>query len=106
VTVLPRDDRLHPRSRVRTTIRSGRRVRSGSLIVHHAAGEGGPHVAVVTVKGFDSAVARHRRQRQVRHALAGIWTLLPDGDLVVRALPEPVSFPQLCADLRAAVKRL
>jgi len=106
VTVLPRDDRLHPRSRVRTTIRSGRRVRSGSLIVHHVVGEGGPHVAVVTVKGFENAVGRHRRQRQVRHALADMWELLPDGDLVVRALPANVSFAQLRTDLRVAVGRL
>lgn len=106
MTVLARDDRLHPRSRVRSTIRQGHRVRRGCLVVHFVADSGGPHAAVVAGKGFRGAVERHRRQRQIRHALAKLWQDLPSGSIVVRALPADVDYCDLEADLREAVRRL
>ena len=57
--------------------------------------------AVIAGKGPGNAVARHRRQRQLRHALAGMWHELPGGSWVIRALPgdgDPV------VDLRRAVQ--
>lgn len=106
MTVLARDDRLHPRSRVRSTIRHGRRVRSGSLVVHFVADSDRPRAAVVVGKGFPGAVQRHRRQRQVRHALAAMWEHLPAGSIVVRALPGDAAYGQLHHDLDRAVRRL
>ncbi len=106
MTVLPREHRLHPRSRVRATIRHGRRVRSGSIVVHYVADGSSPRAAVIVGKGFGGAVQRHRRQRQVRHALARIWDRLPAGSYVVRALPADVGFPQVSDSLEAAVARL
>jgi ribonuclease P protein component len=104
--VLARDDRLHPRSRVRATIRRGARVRSGSLVVHFVADGDRPRAAVVVGKGFGGAVERHRRQRQVRHALASLWDELPAGAIVVRALPAEAGYAQLRKDLDRAVRRL
>lgn len=106
MTMLARDDRLHPRSRVRSTIRHGRRVRSGSLVVHFVGDDQHPHAAVVVGKGFRGAVERHRRQRQVRHAVWAMWEDLPAGSLVIRALPADTVYEQLLADLRKAVRRL
>ena len=101
-----RDDRLHPRSRVRATIRQGRRVRRGCLVVHFVADSDRPNAAVVVSKGFGGAVERHRRQRQVRHALASLWDELPAGSIVVRALPSVADFTTISEDLRQAVHRL
>lgn len=104
--MLPREHRLHPRSRVRATIRHGRRVRSGSIVVHFVPDRPEPQAAVVAGKGLGGAVERHRRQRQARHALAGLWDRLLPGSYVVRALPGPASYADLERDLRMAVGRL
>lgn len=106
MTVLPRDDRLHPRSRVRDTIRQGKRVRSGSLVLHFVADSSTQQAAVVVGKGFAGAVQRHRRQRQVRHALAASWDKVPGGSLVVRALPSQDPYEVLSRDLAKALTRL
>lgn len=104
--MLPRDHRLHPRSRVRTTQRRGRRVRSGAVVVHYLADSATPQAAVVAGRAVGPAVNRHRRQRQVRHALAAAWADLPGGSYVVRILPGDQDYSQLERDLRAAVSRL
>lgn len=91
---------------MRSTIRHGRRVRSGAVVVHHVPQEGTRHAAVVAAKGVGDAVGRHRRQRQLRHILAGMWDELPPGSLVVRALPGSVSYSALEADVQRAVRRL
>lgn len=105
--VLARADRLHPRSRVRATIRTGRRVRSGGIVVHFVPEAGASaHAAVVVGKAVGGSVVRHRRQRQIRHALAAMWTELPGGDLVVRALPGEAGYDDISHDLRRAVGRL
>lgn len=104
--MLPRDHRLHPRSRVRSTVRSGVRVRSGSIVLHHLADGHEPHAAVVVGRGAGGAVVRHRQQRRARHALKEIWDDLPGGSLVVRILPGHTDFSTLQADLAKAVARL
>jgi len=104
--VLPRERRVHPRSQVRLTIRRGRRVRSGALVLHHLDDGDSPRAAVVVARGSGSAVVRHRRQRQVRHALAELWEQLPTGNLVIRALPGVEDYPRLLTDLQQAVARL
>lgn len=104
--MLSRDHRLHPRSRVRSTIRRGRRAKSGAVVVHFVADSDQPHAAVVVGRVLGGAVERHRRQRQLRHALAAMWEQLPAGSLVVRALPARTDYQQLSTDLRRAVGRL
>ena len=91
---------------MRSTIRKGVRVRSGSVVVHHLADTESPHAAVVVGKGAGGAVQRHRRQRQARHALADMWGQLPAGSLVVRILPGTSDYATLSRDLRQAVGRL
>ncbi len=104
--MLAREHRLHPRSRVRSTIKHGRRVRSGSIVVHYVPDAPQPQAAVIVGKGFGGAVQRHHRQRQVRHALSAVWEQLPAGSYVVRALPAEGGFTGLSRDLEAAVARL
>lgn len=106
VTVLPHDRRLHPRSRVRATIRSGRRVRSGSVVLHHRSDGREPQVAVVVGRALGGSVQRHRRQRQLRHIVADLWHDLPGGALVVRALSGPGDAAVLRRDLVRALERL
>jgi ribonuclease P protein component len=91
---------------VRTTIRRGRRVRSGHIVVHYLAADHPPQVAVVAAKGVGGSVRRHLRQRQVRHVVAGLWQELPPGAYVVRTLPGTAGFDDLRSDLRRAVTRL
>ncbi|MFN8183824.1 MAG: ribonuclease P protein component [Candidatus Nanopelagicales bacterium] len=104
--MLPRHRRLHPRSRVRATIRNGRRARSGGIVVHFVDDDVSPHAAVVVGKGAGSAVTRHHRQRQVRHVLAGMWDQLAGGSYVIRALPQPADHADIQRDLRRAIGRL
>ncbi|MBK6762382.1 MAG: ribonuclease P protein component [Micrococcales bacterium] len=91
---------------MRATIRNGRRVRSGGIVVHFVADGRDAHAAVVVGRGTGSAVERHRRQRQVRHALAGMWDQLGGGSYVVRALPQPADYDDIQRDLHRAIGRL
>jgi len=75
-------------------------------VVHYVADADGTHAAVVVGKGFPGAVQRHRRQRQVRHALAQVWDRLPAGSYVVRALPGGAGYGDLVQSLESAVSRL
>lgn len=104
--MLPRHQRLHPRSRVRATIRNGQRARAGGIVVHFVADRQDAHAAVVVGKGAGSAVERHRRQRQVRHALAGMWDQLAGGSYVIRASPQPADYTGIQRDLHRAIGRL
>jgi ribonuclease P protein component len=61
---------------------------------------------VIVGRGFGGAVQRHRRQRQVRHALAEVWDRLPAGSYVVRALPGEATYSDLARNVEAAVARL
>jgi ribonuclease P protein component len=81
-------------------------VRSGSIVVHYVADCATPQAAVIVGKGSGGAVQRHRRQRQVRHALVAVWDRLPAGSYVVRALPADVAYPELARQVEGAVARL
>lgn len=81
-------------------------MRRGHLVVHYVPDADGTHAAVVVGKGIGSAVERHRRQRQIRHALASLWEQLPTGSLVVRALPGESDFHSLRRNLQDAVGQL
>jgi len=89
---------------VRDTIRHGRRVRSGGVVLHFVAGTDATRATVVAGRAIGDSVTRHRRQRQLRHALAAMWEELPAGALVVRAVPDASTEP--AGDLRRAVRKL
>jgi ribonuclease P protein component len=88
------------------TVRRGRRVRSGAVVVHHLPDSDRTQATVVVGRTLGPAVVRHHRQRQLRHALAHLWEDMPAGALVVRALPQPATYDQLLDDLRRAVRTL
>lgn len=74
-----------------SVVRSGSRVRSGSVVVHHHRdlGSGPARVGLVVSKAVGSSVVRHQVSRRLRAQLAHRLVRLPDGSLtVVRALPE------------------
>jgi ribonuclease P protein component len=88
------------------TLRRGRRVRSGALVVHHLPAADAAQAAVVAGRAVGPAVVRHRRQRQVRHALAQVWDEVPPGALVVRIVAGQATYEQVVDDLRRAVRTL
>lgn len=81
-------------------------MRSGAVVVHYLADSVVPQAAVVAGRAVGPAVVRHRRQRQVRHALAAMWPDLSGGAYVVRVLPGNARYADLVRDLRTAVSRL
>ena len=106
-----------------TTIRSGRRLASGRLVLHLLTASGaqqsgttaaadadlvGPLVGLVVGRGVGNAVVRHRTARRLRHLLTDRLGLLPLGSrLVVRALPSArdAASAELAVDLDRALGR-
>jgi ribonuclease P protein component len=93
-------------------LRSGARVRRGSLVVSVHAGltDGSPAlVGLVVGRGVGGSVARHRVSRRLRAQLSWRLPALQAGSgTVVRALPEAASADsaELGRDLDAAFERL
>ncbi len=88
--MLPRRQRLTARRDFTTTVRSGRRVRSGALVGHVLAtdGQGEPRAGLIVTRAVGNSVQRHRVSRVLRHACAQHLNELPPGTLLVlRALP-------------------
>jgi ribonuclease P protein component len=92
-------------------VRTGRRARRGSLVVHQQD-ELGLETAVVGLivgKPVGGSVVRHRVSRRLRALMSSRLDLLPAGSgTVIRALPEAgvASSSELAADLDAALRRL
>jgi len=95
-----------------TVIRSGSRVRSGRLVVHHAAvlhPDMPPIVGLVVGKPVGGSVVRHAVSRRLRAQLSARLTLLPVGSgTVVRVLPGggQAQSAELGRDLDRAFARL
>jgi ribonuclease P protein component len=103
----------------RAAVRTGRRIRSGTIVVHHhpagAAGDSGDAVAATpALVGFvvgrtvGPSVARHRVIRRLRHAVQRTVDDLPPGSTtVIRALPTAAraSWPSLVADVTSGLDR-
>lgn len=93
-----------------TAVRSGARVRRGSLVLHqHPGSEGTALVGLIVGKSVGGSVQRHRVSRRLRAQLALRLAALPAGSsTVVRALPAAgtASSAALGADLDAALTRL
>ena len=90
--MLPAAARLRRREDFTTTVRRGRRVTRGPLVVHllpHLpGGPTGARAGFVCPKAVGGAVGRNRLRRRLRALLAPRLPLLPpSAALVVRALP-------------------
>lgn len=89
--MLPRRHRLTDRTTFTTTVRSGRRIKAGTVVGHFVADSGvpGPRIGLIVSKKVGSAVQRNRVSRVIRHAAAAHLADLPkECVLVVRALPD------------------
>jgi ribonuclease P protein component len=94
--VLPATARLRQRAEFTTTVRRGRRGRSGLLAVHvdrspaseFAEPSGASRVGFVVSRAVGPAVVRNRVLRRLRHLMAARLDQLPGGSrVVVRAFP-------------------
>ncbi|MBO0870760.1 MAG: ribonuclease P protein component [Micromonosporaceae bacterium] len=103
--------RLRRRRDFTAAIRGGGRAGRGVLVVHlgRGAGTGTARVGLVVPKTVGGAVQRNLVKRRLRHLAREVLHRLPAGsDLVIRAEPgaRDRSYPQLAADLDAAVDRV
>jgi len=114
--VLPAPHRMRRRTDFAETLRRGRRVGRGTLVVHllrpmdEASSTAGPlpagQVGLVVSRAVGNSVVRHRVTRRLRAVIVPRLSALPQGTrLVVRALPAAAtaSSLQLATDLDAAL---
>jgi ribonuclease P protein component len=102
--------RLRRREDFAATVRAGRRVGRGALVVHLALAEPAEappaRTGFVIPKTVGTAVVRNKVRRRLRHLLRDRLGALPPGSrLVVRALPAAGSsgYDKLAGDLDAAL---
>jgi ribonuclease P protein component len=109
--VLPAAHRLTDPAAFSTTVRSGLRAGSRTLVVHlHTDGMGspGPRVGLVVSKAVGNAVVRNRVKRRLRHQMAPFLDRLPAGtSVVLRALPPAAtaSSAELAEELASSLAR-
>lgn len=104
--MLPRRQRLTARRDFTTTVRSGRRVRSGALVGHILVtpSEDEPRAGLIVTRAVGNSVQRHRVSRVLRHACARGLGQLPPGTLIVlRALPGAAARDSRLAEDVAAI---
>jgi ribonuclease P protein component len=110
--VLPSAARIRARTEFTTTVRSGVRASSPSVVVHLSAAESpataSPRVGFIVTRSVGSAVVRNRIRRRLRHMMRDRLDRLPRGaGLVVRVNPAAVgrSPGELVTDLDRALDR-
>ena len=109
--MLPAANRLRRSTDFAGTVRGGRRVSRGSVVVHYIppASAGEPHPAkagFVVSKAVGGAVLRNKVKRRLRHLVAERLAALPPGStIVVRALPSAASagYPAMGKDFDDAL---
>jgi ribonuclease P protein component len=97
-----------------SAVRSGRRVRRGTVVVHHAESADPvdrtvPLVGFVVGKSVGGSVVRHRVSRRLRAVVASrLDALAPGSATVVRALPGAAgaSSAELARDVDVAFGRV
>ena len=109
--MLPHQARLRRRDEFTTTVRSGARAGTPTLVVHLRTGESGDpaRAGFVVSRAVGSAVERNRVRRRLRHLVRDRLDRLPGGSrLVVRALPPSAvaSSATLATQLDRALERL
>lgn len=114
--MLSRAHRMHRAGDFRSTIRSGARAGSSTLVAHvlprpdpaAASDPAQPRIGFIVSKAVGSAVVRNRVRRRLRHLCRDAVAGLPAGaSVVVRALPPAASAStaQLAADLVSCLQR-
>jgi ribonuclease P protein component len=108
--VLAAAQRMRRSADFAATIRGGRRVGRGTVVVHllleEPARASTARAGFVVSKAVGNAVVRNKVRRRLRHLVRPLLGELPEGSsLVVRALPPSAeaSFATLGADLEAAL---
>lgn len=108
--MLPSAHRLRRSGDFATTVRRGRRIGKGSVVVHLMrpadAGDEPAKAGFVVSKAVGGAVVRNKVKRRLRHLVAERLHRLPPGStLVVRANPGAAAagYPQLGLDLDSAL---
>lgn len=112
--MLSRAHRMHRPGDFRTTVRSGARAGSPSLVVHLLLAdaqdaEAPARIGFIVNKAVGPAVVRNRVRRRLRHLCREVAADLPPGaSLVVRALPAAAAAPatQLGGDLESCLQRV
>jgi ribonuclease P protein component len=109
--VLAKAHRLTGADAFSSTVRTGGRAGSATLVAHLLlpAEVTPPRVGLIVSKAVGDAVTRNRVKRRLRHAAAAHLAELPAGSLLVlRALPAAgtASFAALERDLTRSLRRL
>jgi ribonuclease P protein component len=109
--VLPHQARLRRRDEFSTTVRSGTRAGTPTLVVHLCPGESADpaRAGFVVTRAVGPAVTRNLVRRRLRHLVRDRLSLMPVGSrLVVRATPAAAaaSYSTLGSQLDRALARL
>jgi len=107
--LLAREHRLTSSQEFRSTVRTGRRSGSRTLVLHLAPSEEGTRVGFVVSKAVGIAVVRNRVKRRLRQVTRERLETLPGSSLlVVRALPAAAGATQaqLAADFERCLERV
>jgi ribonuclease P protein component len=109
--VLDRANRLTSSAGFASTVRSGRRAGTRTLVLHLGSDHDGvdPRVGFVVSRSVGKAVTRNLVKRRLRSAARERLSALPVSSvLVVRALPAAAdaSFAALSSDFDAALRRV
>jgi len=103
--MLPTRHRLTPSSTITHTMRRGRKIKSGRLIVHVVGEQDSsiaPRVAFAVGRNVGNSVVRHRVTRLLRVAIMSVIDEIASGtQIVIRALPQAATanLEQLDRDL-------
>lgn len=107
--MLPRRHRLTDRASFATAVRSGRRIKVGTVVGHYLPESAvpGPRIGLIVSKKVGTSVQRSRVSRIIRHAARGhLAELPPTSVLVVRALPNSRKADSaVAADIAALISR-
>ncbi|ADG99498.1 ribonuclease P protein component [Segniliparus rotundus DSM 44985] len=119
--MLPSHNRMRNRRDFAETVRSGRRVGRGDVVVHFLSARSekragcpvaepcAPRIGLVVGKQVGGSVTRKRVSRRLRAALGELLALVPQSSrLVVRALPAAAGaeVAELESQLRSALRKL
>ena len=101
--MLPAAHRLRASADFSQTTRHGRRVAMPRVVFHFLAGEPPARIGFVVSKAVGGSVTRHRVTRRLRAAVAEHLAVVPNGTVVIRALPSAATAAY--SDLRQDVGR-
>lgn len=106
--MLPAAHRLRASADFSQTTRHGRRVAMPRVVFHYLAGEPPARIGFVVSKAVGGSVVRHQVTRRLRAAAAEQLAAIPDGTVVIRALPAAATaaYTDLRQDVGQALEEL